>query len=213
MENTIFIIIGLAAIFAALIIIRLADTTVRMPFVYGLLSHKKNRRRHVLRFINEKMNEAIQLGHTLMIAGDDSLRKYGIYERDIFGVRMFYPHEKFTVTHHPSLIFQDSGTVPSIAKFVGYVDNVNDWNEIYQKYQVKISVSMDQFIEQMENSYSALKESGYIINDNMDTLVLVETFGNDNNPVYALRMPDEIIGQVAMTLSHHVGTGSADEKN
>lgn len=213
MANTIFIIIGLAAIFAALIIIRLADTTVRMPFVYGFLSHKKNRRRHVLRFINEKMNEAIQLGHTLMIAGDDSLRKYGIYERDIFGVRMFYPYEKFTVTHHPSLIFQDNGTSPSIAKFVGYVDNVNDWNEIYQKYRVKISVSMVDFFEQMENSYSALKESGYIINDNMDTLVLVETFVNDNNPVYALRMPDEIIGQVAMTLSHHVGTSSADEKN
>lgn len=210
MENTIFIIIGLAAIFAALIIIRLADTTVRMPFVYGILSHKKNRRRHVLKFINEKMNEAIQLGYTLMMAGDDSLRKYGIYERDIFGVRMFYPHEKFTVTHHPSLIFQDSGPIPSIAKFVGYVDNV-DWNEIYQKYRVKISVSMVDFFEQMVNSYSALKESGYIINDNMDTLVLVETFGNDNNPVYALRMADEIIGQVAMTLSHHVGTGSADE--
>lgn len=204
MENAVLIIIGLTAAFIALAFIRLADTTVRIPLVYGILSNKRISR-HVFKFINEKMNETLQQGYTLMMAGDNSLRRYGIYSRDVMGVRLFYPHEKFTIKHHPSIILLGDNNTHSIAKFVGYVEDVTDWHKVFEKYKPKISAPKIKFVGQMIESYSYLKESGAIVNDNLDTLAMVESFDEDNNPKYSLVCPENIAGQVNIMLNHHVG--------
>lgn len=209
MENAILIIIGLTTAFAALAFIRFADTTVRIPIVYGCLSEKRKRNnRHIIKFINEKMNEALQLGYTLMMAGDNSLRRYGIYSRDVLGVRLFYPHEKFTVRHHPSIIFLDDTNSQQFAKFVGYVDDVRDWHKVFEKYAPKVSLQENTFVEQMISSYSYLKESGAIVNDNIDTLALVESFDDYNNPTYSLICPENILGQANLILNHHITANS-----
>ena len=141
--------------------------------------------------------ESINVGNDeKMIVHGNSMGKYKIYDGQRIYVRKLNDDEKNAINTYPVLVFNiidnpnKKDAKYKLRKFVGYIDNDN-WDKIYEKYQHRISINRQDFIEQCKKKYSSIPHIEY------GNLILSETYDEDNHIMaYSLHPKSLIYGKV-----------------
>lgn len=131
-----------------------------------------------------------------MLVCGNSMQEYNIHD----GQRIYVKEckdesEKMNIKTHPVLVFRitqktiENDADFKLRKFVGYLDEQPDWNQVYEQYKNRIHIDKDTFIAQCEEKYKKTSDK--------ENLVLSETYSEEKKVIlYSMHEADTIYGKV-----------------
>lgn len=127
----------------------------------------------------------------------NSMIDYSINDGDYIFIEKFNnDNEKLHITGFPVVVFLIKNpkwqSKYKVRKFVGYVNDNDDWNEVFTKYEDRIKVDSQTFVDECKRKIDSIKKTS-----TEQTLVLSETYDDTTKRhLYSLHPVKFLFGKV-----------------